>query len=192
MSIAAIDHVTSGMRKLSDAFKDDPLGSAILRALLSRIQVLDDSARAVFDSLKLDTSTGKSLDNLGRIVGERRFGRSDAVYRLAIKLKILVNKSQGLAEDILAIASAVSGSVEYEEIFPASFVLRVLDTPWVIEQIRNFLPRIKPAGVGAWLDYVDSTSEPIRYGSSVDEDGEGLPSLVSGEPDLVASSRYYL
>lgn len=141
---------------LISQYRDKPNIVSLLSAFGEQVQLLEN---AIFDTLEgrqLATAVGAQLDGIGRIVGQARNGQSDAVYRDFLQAKILVNNANGTPEELIEIASVVSGSsftFEYVENFPADFAHFDLQTfdPYVdvdtATVVANFVFTAKPAGV---------------------------------------------
>ncbi len=107
-------------------YKDKPLLAGLLCSYLDRIQALDTATTTLYQiALSLDTAQGAHLDMLGRIVRESREGRGPAEYRRAIRVRVLVNRSQGRIEDLIAIASLFEdgAGVRVREYRPARVVV---------------------------------------------------------------------
>ena len=82
--------------------------SANLKALATalagnQVQDIEDAMRDFLYGLSIDDSEGDQLDHIGEIVGEERLGKTDALYRIAIKIKIGENTSEGTLEKVITI-----------------------------------------------------------------------------------------
>jgi len=144
------------MDRLTSAYRDKPVVQAILDSILPLFQELELEAFKVLNSRGLGTSTAlvvpddggccdcetdlsaaveseivldasnAHLDIIGKLVGEPRYGRSDAPYLVAIRVRILVNSSGGLANDLIQITAlsvpegTVTKYVEYDTAFEVS------------------------------------------------------------------------
>jgi hypothetical protein len=114
---------------------------------------------ALFDILvqsSIADATGAQLDGLGQILGERRNGREDDVYRQAVAARFFLNKSSGTIEEILQLFRLITDATPYlDEYFPAAFVLRLEDS--TIEDptsLALMLRAVKVAAVRAVLHYL--------------------------------------
>lgn len=123
-------HAAEARDHLLEQFKKKERIRAVLDAFSVQIQDLE---RVFFDLLEnrwIDTATGAQLDGLGAIVGEPRQGRNDEDYRLAIRARVLINKSSGTVPELLAILSLLlpGGAFQLIEYFPAAFVVELLNS----------------------------------------------------------------
>lgn len=89
----------------------------------NQIQDLEQAFFQLINERTVDAAVGAQLDGVGSIVGEQRFGRNDPDYRVAIKGRIRLNKSNGTIEDIIAVLrSQIAKTVRItEDSFPAHF-----------------------------------------------------------------------
>ena len=87
------DWQTRLRERLYEQFKDLPGWLSIVDAIAARVQALEDAIVQCYTITSIDESEGVQLDVLGRIVGEQRAGKTDAVYRLYIRAKICANRS---------------------------------------------------------------------------------------------------
>lgn len=88
---------------LSPAFWGKPRISAFVYAFGVQLQELETAIFEVIDGRLLTNAVGVQLATLGRLVGEPRYGRTDDEYRIAIRGRILVNRSVGRFSDLLKI-----------------------------------------------------------------------------------------
>jgi hypothetical protein len=119
------DHVAVAVSRLCGIATEQPNTSAFLAAFVEEIQALE---KAFFDLLwirTLDNAAGVWLDRLGAIVGEPRFGKSDARYRVALRIKIRVNRSTGRTTDILDVVSILTDDFDYTEYANAVFHVQI-------------------------------------------------------------------
>jgi hypothetical protein len=143
------DHVTRGVERLIERYRQ-PKTSALLSSWLTEVQAVEDAFYQLLTERNIDTATGAMLDMLGRIVGQPRGGRDDDTYRLWISARVLVERSSGTTEQIIAIADKLAGgnTVKLREYFPGSFVLDMgaLDSHTGL-QIAQLIVPAKAAGV---------------------------------------------
>ena len=143
--------VAEGIANLIEQFRDAPNIIALLTPFLTQEQELEASAFEILIDTALPNAIGEQLDGIGRIVGEPRFGRTDADYRIAINARILVNQSEGTPEELIAIVNALisaSTSITFTESFPAEFEIETTDAITVSgTQVGKFVIQAKPAGV---------------------------------------------
>lgn len=111
------DHVEAALdRKIEHFSGTKPVLDGVATAIIDQIQDLEDATWDVIYKRLLDPAPGQTegarglqLDIIGKIVGCKRQGYTDDQYVLAIKLQILINKSQGKTEDVLKIVRAAIG-----------------------------------------------------------------------------------
>lgn len=173
-------HVRDALAKLISQFRNKPKILAWFTTYIQQFQELEDAFSDLVTETDIDNSTGVHLDNIGFIVGEPRFGRGDTAYRIALRARILLNKSNGTLEEVIAIAIAVAGiplTIEITEYFPASFVARIVEAidPAIVDTdaMATFINSGKPGGVGGHLDFFEGTGTPFQFdgpsGSGFDE-----------------------
>lgn len=152
------NHIGTGKALLIEQFKDRKNIEGMLSAYLRQIQILENTFWDIINSRLLNTAVGNQLDGLGDLVGEGRLGRNDTDYREAVRLRVRVNRSQGRAEDVMQVANlaaaAVGGMAEYQEMFPAVWVVTLfsVSSPSVIARM---LQSTKSAATGGYLVFTD-------------------------------------
>ena len=80
---------------------------ALLSILLSPAQRLENADIDLLTKRFVDTAEGYQLDVLGRIVGQKRGGLVDDVFRRYIRARIAANNSNGKREELINIANLV-------------------------------------------------------------------------------------
>ena len=147
------NHVEEALANRIEQFKDKVRFGDLLTSYVEEVQSIEDALLEIQNETELPDAAGQQLDNIGEIVGEERFGRSDLQYRTALSARIQLNLSEGTREDIINLMLAVSGGVPVQitEFFPAAFIAALLDPidPNVvdIDRIASFVRSGKPAGV---------------------------------------------
>lgn len=133
-----------------------------LATYIQQIQELEQFFFQLINDRTLDTAVGAQLNGIGSIVGENRNGRGDTDYRRAVRAKILINKSSGTLEQLVAIVRTLIPDdrtlVVSEDSFPAHFEI---DIPQPIDTL--------PA------ELITSTAAP--YGLA---DGQTLDAEIDG------------
>lgn len=174
------NHIEEGLAKLISQFNKKPKIRALATSYIRQFQELEDAFSDLLTETTIDNSEGIHLDNIGAIVGEPRIGRSDEQYRVALRARILLNKSNGTIEDVIALAIASTGlalTIEITEYFPASFNARIVETidPSVVDTdaMVAIISSGKPGGVGGHLEFFEGTGIPFQFdgpaGSGFDE-----------------------
>ena len=131
--------------------------------------------------------SGAQLDTLAKLVGaDIRDGRSDAEFLIEIKARILANRSDGLARDLIKIAKLVVGAeatVYYSEPAPATVSISVVEVEGARTLIK-ILGDAKGGGVRLVLTYTSAPDEnTFRYSSAHGAsagDGHGFTSTYGG------------
>tara|TARA_R110002126_G_scaffold34517_8_gene106833 strand:+ start:4875 stop:5561 length:687 start_codon:yes stop_codon:yes gene_type:complete len=110
--INIINYSEQGLDRLLYQFKDKPNIDGILSSFLSSLSATQTSSLEMLDYLDLNVAVGKALDDLGKIVGEKRLGNSDEVYRENISVRIFLNSSRGTPNDLLEALNLLTDSTE--------------------------------------------------------------------------------
>lgn len=164
------DHEAEGVALLLAQFEDKPRIQALVESYLSEVQAAEDQVFLISFYRHLDYAYDSHLDVLGDLVGEPRNGRADAAYRNAIRVRVLVNDSNGRVETLIAIADlyesveAGGGTVEITEFHPASLVVTLVDhaaadAAGLVERLRQ----AKAAGVKLDLVYLPTGSSADTF-----------------------------
>lgn len=143
------------------------------------LDIVQENAELVKQWDDLEAARGAVLDRYGANWGVQRFSENDALYRLAIRVKILSQLSGGDTDTVIRAAAELLGveehDIEFEDVFPAKIALYVdwllltQERQDLIEPIVCAIKRIVAAGVGMRL-YV-RTYRTYRYGLPVSHGG---------------------
>jgi hypothetical protein len=125
---AITTHETDAPALLTDAFRDKEVTRALVTVHAARAQGLEDVLWQVLEGFDLDTCEGAQLDIWGAIVDENRNGQLDTPYRKRIKVKILVLRSKGRAEDVIAVARLLDETAIYNEGGQLGWEVEIYDT----------------------------------------------------------------
>lgn len=141
-------HAADAKARLLQQFKDKANIEALLDAINVEVQRYEDEVMDLSDVLDIDLMGGVNLDNIGKIVGQPREGRSDADYRVAIRAKIGVNYSSGTPDEVIASFERITGStdVTYAEDYPAGLWIYG-DAPTYPDDILDQIDALAPASV---------------------------------------------
>jgi hypothetical protein len=105
--MAEITHVTThlsdALDRLIERYREKPNFTAFMSIYPEKLQELEDAVIAFVNAKWLDDAVGEQLDKLGLIVGCLRRGYDDDLYRILIKVQILINSSEGQAPDLINI-----------------------------------------------------------------------------------------
>ncbi|MCK4718299.1 MAG: hypothetical protein KAT70_06485, partial [Thermoplasmata archaeon] len=156
-----LDHCADGLSKLLAVFTDKPRLDALICSFLDQTQDLETALWALFTERTLDASVGVQLDGLGAIVGEPRKARTDDVYRQSIRVRVLVNRSNGQVEELYTIVISALGSateVRIRDRYPAALDVNVDSSLGFItpEDLLSILLESKGAGISLTLIYTYS------------------------------------
>lgn len=181
------NHAEEAIDHLIELFKSGPRNQALLQVVALQIQELENTSAQVYTSFYVDTAVGDQLDILGRIVGEARQGRLDAEYRAAVKVRILVNSSDGKIEQLLAIARGMvpSASIALLEQFPCTIRMEfsTMGTS-TLRTVFAMLQQAKAAGVRLLVSYGPPTIGAVDgnpLGGTIGAvDGSPLGFTISG------------
>ena len=180
-----LDHEGKMLARLAEEFRKPRIRS-ILGGEAEQYQAIEDSFWQLLTEFGVDTATGWALDVLGRIVGELRQGALDADYRLRVRARIRVDRSDGTIEDVIEVVRLLIGAVllpsaviQLTEYYPAAFVLRITGltiTPTQAQIYSSFINQARGAGIGSgfgWQQtadadaFVTATSSPLTVASLV-------------------------
>lgn len=107
-----IDHVDRALARLTSPFDDAVKLRALVSAMADGVQELERRLAwpIVAGLVTIQNATGSVLDTIGTMAGEPRNGRSDARYRGAIAVALLVATSHGDTARIARIAELLLGA----------------------------------------------------------------------------------
>lgn len=143
-------HVAEGKALLIEQYKKASNVNNLVATYLRPIQDLETVFWAMINGFMIGAAVGDQLDALGALVGEARLGRSDTNYRAAVLLRVRVNRSQGLAEDIIQVANLASGNTaKYYEYYPLGFEVQIdlYSTPNVLARMLYSTKAVSSLGV---------------------------------------------
>ncbi len=144
------EHAAEAISHLIQFFRDGPRNQALLECVMAQVQELEDASWAIYGAFDVDTAEGDQLDLLGKLVGEGRQDRDDDEYRTAVRVRILVNGSNGRMSELLAIAEGISPTavITAREFYPAALAIE-FDTfgGSNLQAAYRLLRAAKPAGV---------------------------------------------
>jgi len=109
---------------------------------------LDRLIDKMSDQYDLEKAKGILLDRLGKLVGENRDGNDDELYRLLIRLRILLNTTDGSINDIIKVIKFIFSSevVHIQPNYPAGItILHDGESPSV--NFNKYISQVVAAGV---------------------------------------------
>jgi hypothetical protein len=145
------------------------------------LDIVQENAALVKQWDDLEAARGAVLDRYGANWGVRRFSENDALYRLAIRVKILSQLSGGDTDTVIGAAADLLGvedhDIKFEDVFPAKIALYVdwqlltQERQDLIEPIAWAIKRIIAAGIGMRL-YVRTYRThrfnlPVSHGGAI-------------------------
>jgi hypothetical protein len=166
------DHADRAAALLTDIYRKPRL-MALLRSYAAEVQRLEDAYWDLLTKRSVADATGKTLDLLGRIVGQPRQGRSDDVYRIWIAARVLVNASSGTRPQLLAIVRKLVGegvALRFEDEYPAAFTIHVDEAIVGADgvEIAKMIAQARAGGVGGQLHWFDDDAHVFRFSSVAD------------------------
>lgn len=186
------DHNAAAQKLFTDHYRGKPIISGLLKSYEGMIQELEGVFWDIINKFQLaNTPTGDQLRILGKIVGAPFLGESDAGYLAKIIVQIRVNRSQGLSEDLIQIATLSyrgSGQTPSYLDYPtqASFRLEALDvpSPLILASQLSKARSIGTRGIFAYSTWSTGNDFKFtsRYGGTPDEGlwGSRYDSTVGG------------
>lgn len=166
-----------------------PLLDVFRAGFLYEMRDIEEEAMLYLNTLNIDNMEGDWLDEIGALVGEPRFNKSDEKYKLFIKARIIANSSYGRLNELHDALDLVLGSEstenyiqEYADVPKTLKIFVDLEfTPENIEKcqyLRQFFQAAVDKGV-AILSVEPSADVGDRFGFS-DLTGE-IPTPTSHE-----------
>ena len=143
----------------------------------ARFQEIEDVLFALLNERGIGDSIGEQLDLLGRHVGEKRLGRSDADYADAIGIRILVNSSHGEETRLIQITKLFTNAtrVDAVDVGLASSIITIFGGTGDLDALLELLTLSKLLGVALFLISADATS-PFSVSTLITnaDDGETI------------------
>lgn len=155
-------HVEDGLARSIEAFKNKPKFENLLQIVLARMQHIEDVLWDVYTGVWLDNAEGTQLDGLGWIVGEPRKGRQDDQYRLWVRARIALNRTNGKIGDSLRLVRLVlesGATVRYVPEYPAGYRIEIENSAVALSELYALLNEARPAGVA--LHVVSAGDEAV-------------------------------
>jgi hypothetical protein len=105
---------------------------------------------ALAELYDIDGASGVNLDRLGKIAGEERNGKSDGLYRVYIRLRVITNNSADTINDIINAIGYIYNPIDIHILpeYPAG--IKVYHDGWRESDFRfkDIVRSVIPAGVG--------------------------------------------
>lgn len=189
-------YVIEAKARLLSMYKGRPIIEGMLEAYVKQIQRLENSIWDVINNRHLESNNTSCLDGIGTILQEFRNGRTNAEYRAALKIRLLVLRSQGKRHQLTKIISlSANGSTwRYWDAYPAGFFVYFAGTLQAFKALAKGLRDAKAAGVQGqlswyttpadlfvWEDSTGGTTTPLTARGFASTDG--LPLAVYAHVD---------
>lgn len=162
--VAIVDLCADGLGVLITQYQDSPRLKSFICGILAPLQEIENVVNfTLTDVLDIETAEGVHLDLIGAIVGEPRAGFSDADYRRALRVRILVNRSDGKAEQMIRVVTLWTdgADVEIGEFPPAAMEITTLD--YAADPVRLFSRLVDAKAAGVSLAYIYSVDAADTY-----------------------------
>lgn len=171
-----IDHIEAALARLPHQYRQRCDGTAgetntqkVIRCLMAPAADLETALLAVLNNANVDNATGFLLDLVGKWVGRARNGvADDEIYRRYIRAQIVVNRSDGVINDILAVARLVVDDPDVGLILRndgiAAYVLQVSSValdPDVVDVLVRLVVKATSAGVRPIIEYAISAPDDV-------------------------------
>lgn len=150
----------------------------LIAVLAGPAQDIENALQQLLLNRAVDTAEGVQLDQLGVLVGQPRGGLSDDDYRRYLRARIATNRSGGVTEDLIRVASLIVNNVSavyhVERSGVATVVVRVAGvavTPATGHTLFTFLDQAASAGVRLmvlWSESVPASTFTLDSGPGLD------------------------
>lgn len=159
-----LDYPLKAVPRLTSQFQNSPKLKDLAAAIVSPLTQLETDADALVTERWINSAAGIQLDGCGNIVGELRKGRSDDVYRSAIKFRIFVNTSDGTPKDVIAGLKFLTDptDTQYQESYPATALL-FTNSFFVDSSIQAAMQDLMPAAISNVPVAVSFLDIPFRF-----------------------------
>lgn len=172
------DHCADGLSVLLEEYKQAQTLQNYICSFLTPVQTIENDLEDLLTKvLNISSAEGIQLDRIGEIVDYRRNGQTDDDYRRGLRARIAVNKSNGLAFEILEIAYLFTGIPKLFLGFLPFGYIRWIDyktKPVVqigtvypdIQDLFPFLRDATAAGIGITLVYITGSGPTFSFSQS--------------------------
>lgn len=119
------NHVEQGLDRLIEQFRGLPDMEAWCSSTLEEVQLLEDAIWSFIDAFDVDRAPADLLKKIGKIVGQTWAGEELESYRLTVKARIAVNRSNGQWADLNRVARLFFETYAWQVTPPMNLILRV-------------------------------------------------------------------
>ena len=176
--IDIVDHDARIDERALNQHMDKPRLRSLSAALAVEAQEIEQAALDVLINRAIDSATGASLEQIARIVGQAITTSDVTTLRLLIKTRIVVRRSFGTINDLLAVMRTfIPNEQRYIiEYFPAAILLGLPDnfSEEMANAVVEFLAQATCAGVATHLVYLAEPTvlgEELRFSDAADWPG---------------------
>ena len=156
------EHAAEAVSHLIQFFREGPRNQAVLEAVMVQVQEVEDLFWYMREGFDVNTAVGEQLEFIGKRVGEGRQDRTDAQYRSAIRVRILINMSTGTMNELLAICEGINptGIFIARDLYPAALSIEA-DTFDTTSLASAYLMLFKAKTAGVRLHLVVGPSATL-------------------------------
>jgi len=178
------DHVAAALNREPSYFRGSSNTEAILTALLSPFQDLENAFWQILEETTLSHAIGAQLDAIGILLNEPRAGYADDVYRRRLKALVRVLRSFGRVRDILKVTRLLidlGGVIRLTQSPPATVTVKILELAvedLLHEILTSFLRNTASAGVRLIVESPTSLT-PFRMAPKITFLSSGASSGVT-------------
>lgn len=100
---------------------------SIARAVSGSVQEAEDLFLGILAIPVLASATGRTLDVIGRLVGQGRGAMDDAIYRTWIGARLAINRSSGTVPELISVVKTVAAAgvvTKVTESYPAALTVQ--------------------------------------------------------------------
>jgi len=175
------DHMARARATLTAKVRALPTLVRILDAIGQQVQEVEDVLLDLQLVLDPEEATGAQLDRLGKLVGERRAGLTDEVYRRFVLAAARLIVAQGTVNEVVELLALLTDGddVTYTSAYPAgywiSYVVPTALGAGLRARIKARLVEATPAGVS--VDLVEGEGNLFRLDSSTMDGPDGMGRL---------------
>lgn len=174
-------HLTRGLSRLIQKFKNKPNVTGFASALLMEVQELSDAIYEAWNYRLIDNAFGRTLDLWGVVLGRARGSLSDDSYRIRLKVQLLLLRSSGTVPELIQMFQLLAPSprtVKYISRWNAAQEVAILGaaSPEGAD-FAEILQSAKAAGVKSTLHWLEAA--PADSFTTLGGGGKGWTSLAS-------------
>lgn len=176
------NHSEQAVERLISQYRQNLDFIGILSAFCAQIQELENGIFTLYSRLDLSSVTGIQLDNLGTIIGVRRQGFNDEIYRTMLWAKLFSNISNGTPNEIINIFKVLTKStnIDFIEIYPAT--IQIQGNANIDQSIEPYINPILQKALGAGVQInglvlyedesfvFDDDTDPVAEGDGFGDD----------------------